>query len=202
MNPYSEIQNRLCLTQPLPYTPDWSAAPDFISLIVDYALQAKPGVILECSSGLTTLALARCCQINQRGRVISLENGEEYAEQTRLQLQQFALQDYAQVIDAPLQKVTLGRDYDWYSLESLPDVSIDMLVIDGPPGFIQKNSRYPSLPLLFDRLADHCSVFLDDAARDDEKALVAQWQNEFSGVEHEYLDFERGCSVLEINKGY
>jgi len=75
-----------------------------------------------------------------------------------------------------------------------------MLVIDGPPGFIQKNSRYPALPLLFDKLSKQSSVFLDDAGREDEKELVAQWQAEFSGVEHEYLEFERGCSVLKINK--
>lgn len=200
MNPYSAIQAKLGLNELLPYTPDWSAAPDFIGLIVDHVLQAKPEVIVECSSGLTTLVLTRCCQLNGRGRVISLENGEEYAEKTRQQLKAFGLEDYAQVIHAPLAKVSLDRDYDWYSLESLPDVLIDMLVIDGPPGFIQKNSRYPALPLLFEKFSKQAKVFLDDAARDDEKELVAQWQAEYSNVEHEHIDFERGCSVLEINK--
>ena len=200
MNPYSEIQAKLGLSQPLPYTLDWSAAPDFIGLIVEHALQAKPEIIVECSSGLTTLVLARCCQLNERGRVISLENGEEYAEQTLQKLCEFGLADYSHVIHAPLEKVSLDRDYDWYSLKALPEVSIDMLVIDGPPGFIQKNSRYPALPLLFDKFSKQANVFLDDAARDDEKELVAQWLSEFSGVEHEYLDFERGCSVLDVKK--
>ena len=198
MNPYSDIQAKLGLSQPLPYTPDWSAASDFIALIVEHALQAKPEVIVECSSGLTTLVLARCCQLNGRGRVISLENGEEYAEKTRQQLKVLGLENFAQVIHAPLEKVALDRDYDWYALESLPEISIDMLVIDGPPGFIQKNSRYPALPLLFEKFAKQAKVFLDDAAREDEKELVAQWQAENSGVEHEYLEFERGCSVLEV----
>ncbi|MES9855801.1 MAG: hypothetical protein ABW166_04240 [Sedimenticola sp.] len=40
-----------------------------------------------------------------------------------------------------------------------------MLVIDGPSGFIQKHSRYPALPLLFDKLSNNGMVFLDDAAR-------------------------------------
>ena len=201
MNPYSATQAKLGLPQPLPYTPDWSAATDFIDLIVEHCLQAKPEVIVECSSGSTTLVLARCCQLNQKGRVISLENGEDYAEKTRGQLKEFGLEDYAQVIHAPLEKVTLAdNEYDWYSLKSLPEISIDMLVIDGPPGFIQKNSRYPALPLLFDKLSKQSKAFLDDAARDDEKELVAQWQAEFSGVEHEYLEFERGCSVLDVSK--
>ena len=199
-NPYYEIQDKLGLAQELPYTPNWSAAPDFIALIVEHALHAKPEIIVECSSGLTTLVLARCCQINGRGRVISLENGEEYAEKTRQKLVEFWLDELAQVIYTPLEKVNLDRDYDWYQLDALPEVSIDMLVIDGPPGFIQKNSRYPALPLLYDKLSEQCSVFLDDAGREDEKELVAQWQAEFSGVEHEYLEFERGCSVLAVNK--
>ncbi|MDH5389175.1 MAG: class I SAM-dependent methyltransferase [Gammaproteobacteria bacterium] len=199
-NPYHEIQAKLRLAQPLPHTADWSAAPDFIGLIIEHTLQVKPGIIVECSSGLTTLVLARCCQINGRGRVISLENGEEYAEKTRQQLKEFGLEEYAQVLFSPLQKVNLDRDYDWYSLEALPEVSIDMLVIDGPPGFIQKNSRYPALPLLFDKFSEQAKVFLDDAGREDEKELVAQWQAEYSCVELEYLEFERGCSVLEINK--
>ncbi|MCW8831378.1 MAG: class I SAM-dependent methyltransferase, partial [Gammaproteobacteria bacterium] len=129
MNPYSEIQARLGLPQPLPHNPTWSAAPDFIGLIVEHCLQAKPAVIVECSSGLTTLALARCCQLNGGGRVVSLENGEEYAEQTRRQLQASGLEAYAQVIHAPLERVFLDRDYDWYQLKNLPEVSIDMLVI-------------------------------------------------------------------------
>ncbi|MDH5612476.1 MAG: class I SAM-dependent methyltransferase [Gammaproteobacteria bacterium] len=201
MNPYSAIQKKLGLTQELPYTPDWSAAPDFIELIVEHCLQAKPGVIVECSSGLTTLVLARCCQLNQRGQVISLENGEEYAEKTRQQLQAFGLETYAQVIHSPLEKVTLdSNEYDWYDLTLLPDVSIEMLVIDGPPGFIQKNSRYPAMPLLFDQLAKQAMVFLDDAARDDEKELVAQWLKEYPDISHEYINAERGCSVLTLSK--
>jgi len=97
-NPYHATQAKLDLNQSLPYTPDWSAASDFIGLIVDYALQAKPEIIVECSSGLTTLVLVRCCQLNGKGRVISLENGEDYAEKTHQQLKEFGLEEYVQVI--------------------------------------------------------------------------------------------------------
>ena len=198
--PYQELKELLLFEKALPVTENWSAAPDVLRLVSEYCLKNKPQTIVECSSGLTTLVLARCCQINGFGKVISLENGEEYAEKTCQQLQDFGLEDYAQVIHAPLEKVILDRDYDWYSLESLPEVTIDMLVIDGPPGFIQKNSRYPALPLLFDKFSAQSKMFLDDAAREDEKELVAQWQAEYSAIDHKYLEFERGCSVLEVNK--
>ena len=75
-----------------------------------------------------------------------------------------------------------------------------MLVIDGPPGFIQKHSRYPALPLLFSQLANNCVIFLDDAGREDEKEIIDLWNNEYQNIRHEYIETERGCSVLFINK--
>lgn len=198
---YAGLIEQLGLDRDIPLTPDWSAAADFVQLIADHCLQTGPKLVMECSSGLTSVVLARCCQINGRGRVVSLENGEPYAEATRASIARYGLTDCAEVIHAPLTPVTLeGVSFDWYATDSLPDQSIDMLVIDGPPGFIQKHSRYPALPLLYSRLADGCTIFLDDAARPDEQAIVARWQEAFPGLELEYHDNERGCAVLMINR--
>ena len=204
MDSYHNLENLLHLDKGTPYTPEWSAAPDFMTLMVEHALSRKPKIIFECSSGLTTLMLARCCQMNGQGHVYSLENGPEYAAKTRSYFERYALDDYATVIDAPLEKIDLnGNEFLWYTPEELPEIlpakSIDMVVIDGPPGFIQKNSRYPVLPLFFDRLADGCVLFLDDAARDDEREIVELWQAEYPGIEYQYIDAERGCSILTIN---
>lgn len=198
---YLSLRDRLGLRQGMPYSHNWSAAPDFLKLIVEHALAAKPVTIVECSSGLTTLMLARCCEMNGRGEVFSLENGPEYAAATRAEVARYGLEGRAAVIDAPLTERTIaGREYRWYALDDLPDRSIDMLVIDGPPGFIQRHSRYPALPLLFDRLADGGVVYLDDAARPDERALVEMWLAEYPALEHEYLNTERGCSILRVRR--
>ena len=198
---YHLLEQQLELKYALPVTPDWSAAADFLFVIKEHCLKYKPETIVECSSGLTTLTLARCCQLNEHGKVFSLENGEQYAQKTDEHLKQFAVDDYAQVIHAPLQKVSIGdNDYDWYKTEQLPDNSINMLVIDGPPGFIQKHSRFPALPILFDRLADKAIVFMDDAGRDDEKEIVQMWLDTLPGVGHEFIETDRGCSVLMIRK--
>ena len=198
------MEERLKLDQGIPYTPEWSAAPDFMGLIVEHALAKKPKIILECSSGLTTLMLARCCQMNGQGDVYSLENGPEYAAKTRSYFERYGLEDHTMVIDAPLEKMTLNEaEYLWYRTDDLPaeimPQSIDMVVIDGPPGFIQKNSRYPALPLLYERLADGCVIFLDDAAREDEKNIVELWLAEYPAMKHQYIDVERGCSILTID---
>lgn len=198
---YQYLRDRLNLREGMPYTRDWSASPDFLKVIVEHSLKHKPEHVVECSSGLTTVMLARCCELNGKGKVVSLENGAEYAANTREQLAAYELQQMAEVIHAPLQPYHLpAGDFDWYAIGQLPNNSIDMLVIDGPPGFIQKHSRYPALPLLLDKMADGCTVFMDDAARPDEKEIVAMWQQAFPGVEHQYLSLERGCSVLTVMK--
>lgn len=199
---YLSLRDRLGLRQGLPYSHNWSAAPDFLKLIVEHALTARPATIVECSSGLTTLMLARCCEMNGDGEVYSLENGAEFAARTRAEIARYGLAGRASVIDAPLTDYSLaGREYRWYALDGLPERSIDMLVIDGPPGFIQRHSRYPALPLLFDKLADGCVVFLDDAARPDERELVDMWLAGFPALEHEYIGTERGCSILRLRRG-
>ena len=198
MSSYQSLEKNLAFDKALPVTEHWSAAADFLELISDYCLQNKPRVIVECSSGTSSLVLAQCCQLNGVGHVYSLENGEEYVKQTNRQLDDFLLSGYCDVMHSPLQGVRLGEErYQWYAFDNLPDIEIDMLVIDGPPGFLQKYSRYPALPVLSERMAQHCAVFLDDAARDDEQELVKRWLSEEPDFQAEYIENERGCFVLK-----
>jgi len=195
---YQSLEKALGLDKALPVTEHWSAAPDFLELITDHCLQNRPHVIVECSSGTSSLVLSRCCQLNRVGHVYSLEDGEEFVTRTSQQLNDFILSEYCDVIHAPLQDVRLDSEiFKWYALNDLPKVKIDMLVIDGPPGFLQKFSRYPALPMLKERLGEHCTVFLDDAARDDEQELVKRWLKQSPDFQAEYIENERGCFILK-----
>ena len=201
MESCDSLRRMLGFDQPLPVNENWSAAADFLQLIADHCLANKPDVMVECSSGVTTLVLAGCCRLNGRGHVYSLENGDEFVAKTREQLAEFSLAGFATVIHAPLEHRTAGGDdYLWYRLDDLNATNIDMLVIDGPPGFLQKHSRYPAIPLLYDRLSDDCVVFVDDAARDDEIAIVELWRAMYPSFGHNYIATERGCAVLNINR--
>ncbi len=197
---YQSVCQRLGLGRDLPVTKDWSATPEFLAIIAEHCLSVSPDVIVECSSGATTLVLAQCCRLSgNSGHVFSLENGLQYADRTRQNLEDFSLQAYASVIHAPLVDTRAGDDtFQWYQTDELKQQvsGIDCLVIDGPPGFIQKQSRYPALPALFSLLAEDAVIFLDDAAREDEKQLVQRWLSEFPGLELEYIDVPRGCAIL------
>jgi predicted O-methyltransferase YrrM len=198
---YQSLQQQLALDQGIPYSPNWSAAADFLQIIVDACLTTKPESVFECSSGLTTLMLARCCQINGYGRVISLEDGKSYAATTREYLARYGLEGIATVIDAPLRAAKFdGHEYSWYSWDRVPDSRIDMLVIDGPCGFIGKHARYPALPACYPYFAHQTKIYLDDAARPDEREIVALWCERYPGVTHDYIQTARGCSVLTIEQ--
>lgn len=198
---YVTLVKQLALDAGIPYVEQWSACADFLELIVNHALQAKPTTLLECGSGLTTLVLARACQLNGTGHLYSLENGEQYARQSRDVIEFYGLSDYVTVLHAPLSDYSVNQqNYQWYSLEELCISQVDLFVIDGPPGFIQKHSRYPALPLLHDSLANDCRIFLDDARRDDELEIVSLWQQQFDDCHFEYLDLERGCNQGKISR--
>ncbi len=198
MSTYQNLEKTLGFEKKLPVTKDWSAAADFLKLISDFCLENKPDIIVECSSGTSSIVLSRCCQLNQYGHVYSLENGETYVTKSQQQIAGFLLSDYSDVIHASLHEVTLSDEiFQWYDLDGLPEINIDLLVIDGPPGFLQKHSRYPALPLLYKRLSKHCVVFLDDAAREDEQELVKRWLKAYPEFKAEYIENERGCFILK-----
>ena len=195
---YLELTRVLDLRQPLPALRGWAASPDFLLEIANYARRARPETILECSSGATTVVLARCCAMSGRGHVYSLEHDAHYAERTRAALRAHNLDRWATVVDAPLETAAEGAGSPWYSLQGLPAGlrAADMLVIDGPPGIEGGRARYPALPLLHARLAEAATIFLDDANRSDERAVLQAWKKEYPDFSLELRPLEKGCAIL------
>jgi len=194
---YAELQ----LDHALPRSRGWAASPDLLQVIVDLLNAQRPSLILECSSGLSTLVLAAHCRRRGTGRVLSLEHDPVYSEQTRAMLRLHGLAGWAEVIDAPLVPLKLpGWDGSWYELKGLPTpIKADMLVVDGPPTSVSPLARYPALPMLLDRLTESAVVVLDDASRADELKLVARWLQEFpQASEMRVPRCEKGVAVLTI----
>ncbi|WP_338762122.1 class I SAM-dependent methyltransferase [Massilia sp. METH4] len=188
----------LGLSHSLPDTRGWAASPDFLLELTRHAQAEKPRTIVECSSGTSTLVLARCMQINGSGKVYSLEHDAAYARQTRQQLERHGLSAWAEVLDAPLAPQEFsGAIWPWYATDGLPrELEIDMLVIDGPPQATRSLARYPAGPALFGRLSAGAAVFLDDARRPDEQQILRRWADEHPEIEQRELRCEKGAAVL------
>lgn len=194
----------LNLTKSLPPTRDWSASPDFLRIISRLALSEKPRVVVEASSGTSTIVLAKCMQINRIGHIYSLEHDPDYAAKTEAQLRNHGLSDWATIIVAPLTEVILREKMcKWYSIdrENLPD-SIDMIVVDGPPLPSGRIIRYPAGPILLSRMSKSGILIMDDANRDDERETIKIWLQEDPLLFAEFIPTEKGACVIKKCKNY
>jgi predicted O-methyltransferase YrrM len=191
------IFSLLRLRYPLPPMREWAISPDFAKQLIAIIYERNPQVIVEMSSGISTVIMGYCLEALGSGQIIALEHDERYAKISSSNVQNHELQEIAQVVYAPLKTVEINNQtWRWYDTAALLlTKKIDLLVIDGPPGDLQPLSRYPALPLLFDALNDHCVVIMDDGERADEQKIVELWQQEFN-FEVEKIDNEKGAFVL------
>ncbi len=85
---------------------------------------------------------------------------------------------------APLQEMHVnGQPFQWYDPAAIADLAdIDILSVDGPPGFIGPLARYPALPMLRGKLAADALILVDDAERGDEQAVMERWKEEVNGI--------------------
>ena len=191
------MRSELGFVRALPPTRGWAASPDFLLLIARHCLDERPRVVVECSSGVSTLVLGRAVQRNGSGHVYSLEHDPVYAGRTRAELGRHGLKYRVSVIEAPILTQEFGgKRYPWYDIAGLPRDAIDMLVIDGPPSDLSPQARYPAGPLLFDRLSPGACVFFDDADRPDETATVRRWADERPEWRLSWINLEKGAVQL------
>jgi predicted O-methyltransferase YrrM len=181
-----------------PMRGEWAIAPDFANIVISLIWERKPRLVLELGSGVSTLVTAYCLQEIGAGTLVSLDHDERFAAISAANVVQHGLQDIATVIYAPLKEVVIGdKTWLWYDVDQLPNLeSIDVLIIDGPPGITQKLARYPALPTLLHLLSDDAVVLLDDACRSDEREIVKLWLKELVGFSLEEIDVEKGAAIL------
>jgi hypothetical protein len=186
---------------PLPATRGWAASPDLLREIVLQVLTEPTELVVEASSGTSSLVLGYCMKRLGKGRVVSLEHDPEYAARTRKAVRDHGLEAHVTVLDAPLVEHTMdGQRQLWYDLSALVlPGPVDLLVVDGPPDTVQPLARYPALPLLRHHLASGARVLLDDGDRQDERAMAKRWAGSCPGASLHYLDFEAGAWLLRLN---
>ena len=190
------LERKLGLAEALPPMRGWAGSPDFLLAITDEILARRPDCVMECSSGVSTIVVARCLQMNGAGHAYCLEHGPEYAAKTRALLKRYGLGDWATVLDAPLQNG--DSETPWYAEEAIPGniPPIDMLIIDGPPGGTAPFARFPALPRLMPRMADHHIVILDDADREDEVKIIRRWMALYPQLKKQRRKSEKGLVFL------
>ena len=184
---------------PLPTTRKMAASPDFLKLLVDTILSEKPKLIVELGSGISTILAGKALEKNGAGKLISIDNEEKYAELTRKRVSLENLGDIGRVITTDLTIHPInGQNYMWYEISFLKEIKqgIDLLIVDGPPKIINKNARYPAIPLLKQYFKENTVILLDDGRRKDEQNTVELWLKELDKFKAEYFNTEKGTFKL------
>lgn len=163
----------------LPNLGSWKADTALLTMLADHVLSARPQTIVELGVGATSLVLARCLQMNGRGRLISFDQHEDFVVATSRWLEESGLS--ADLRTAPLGPSPGGWPGLWYQLSGLPE-RIDLLVIDGPPWTIHPYVR-GAAESLFDRIPPGGVVMLDDGARPGERVIAARWRKHWPDFE-------------------
>lgn len=164
----------------------WSAMHEYLAGCIEHALTSS-GPILECGSGLSTILVGAVAK--QRGLGYwALEHTTEWASKVQRYLDRYQISS-ATLCVRPLKDY---GDFTWYDppLESMPD-SFSLVVCDGPPGDI-KGGRYGLVPVMNQRLRPGCLILLDDAAREQERAIARRWAAELGA----------SCESVGIHKPY
>lgn len=183
----------LDIQHPLPRTRHTAASPDFLHLLSNEIFRLRPRTIVEVGSGTSTLVAAYCLKKIGSGKILSLDHLQKYADITCDTIRSHGLEDFADVVHAPLKQYDFGDlSQQWYDDASLQEVnSIDLLIVDGPPMNVAARARYPAIPVLQNKLSDYVVVLLDDGAREAETETVDLWKQKF-GLE---------CSLEPLEKG-
>jgi hypothetical protein len=179
----------------LPMTRKHAGSPDFLNLIMEQLIALQPQVVVEASSGISSIVVAEYLRQHlPESRHFALEHEAKYAALTRQKINF----ENSSILHAPLQEYQVdGKKQQWYSVDGLRELSqIDLLIVDGPPRFIHEMARYPAVPVLSAELQLLPKVIiLDDTIRPAEHQAAKLWASNY-GYELQSYPLEKGAIVL------
>jgi hypothetical protein len=179
----------------------YAIRPSGLVKIINEIILNNRTKILECGGGISTLYIAKILQ-ERGGHLYTIEHDADWVIFLQKLLAQHGLTQYVSLVTAPLEdcpfnfyevnpsstpngrRIRQEHSNLWYSLDiikdSLCDVEIDLLIVDGPPAYTKNTmyARYPAVPFLKQYFASDYAVILDDISRFGEKKIVNQWQKE------------------------
>lgn len=204
----SEIKRMFPDLSFFPSTRGWAASPDFLLKLVELVIIESPKYIVELGSGVSSIVLGAAMKKFSQGKVDSFDHDQSFTFKSKRFLEINELSDIVNIIYSPLTVQNYqDTEWQWYDELRINDIEngIDLLVIDGPPRFLQERSRFLALPVLFDKLSTNSTIVLDDANRENEKQVVQDWLVflKTNKVKHSikmFEHFDKGLALIEINK--
>lgn len=177
----------------------WSVDSFLAKRLIQHLLESEPVLIVELGSGSSTILIAKCMETLGRRNYehIAVDHEARYLGLTKHSARLNEVEDRIVFLECPMEKLP-GSEHLWYGglLPHLEGKLIDLLLVDGPPGPLQKDSRYPALPQLLPYLSANCTVILDDTSRVDEAGIAKRWADSLPGFSLEFAEEGHGHAVL------
>lgn len=195
---FIQLKEKVGPEMKLPMSRGYAASPDFLNEIINTIEETKPQKILEASCGISTISISEYLIKNELNAVqhFAMEHDKFYLTSC----QEKVRNEKSKIIHTPIKDYSIdGKSWKWYDIENIKNFKgVDLLIIDGPPAYLQKNSRHPALPLLFENLSPNCVILMDDCYRPQEQFIVADWAKKYK-LELKILPAEKGIGRLMIN---
>ena len=172
--------------------------------IVGYLERLRPKVVLELGCGTSTVLIAAV--LDKLGlettRHIAVDHLDEFIDVTRRQLELQGLATKTEFWHCPLVETTPGGPA-WYDgvATRLSGTLVDLAVVDGPPGSLHPQSRWPALDVLHPFLSERAVVLVDDAGRPEEQAMLKKWRATHPDLRIRLLRQGKGRAVISRRPG-
>lgn len=193
------IYSFLEIRKPLPILHEGRISSDLALKLIEI-YNDTPGNIIDIGSGASTIIMAYCIQKSGFNyKVYSIEHHPDYFAETKSLIEQHSLSDYVELFYCPIIEHSIeGEIFQWYDIANRLDriENVSLLFVDGPPGVLQKNSRYPAVPLLKDKIGIKTKVVLDDGDREDEAEISTTWAEKHDLIMNKY-ESEKGYFILQ-----
>lgn len=170
----------------LPALGGWPlGAPAIISLGRKIASGEISGNIAEFGGGASTIWIAAALRrARMKTRFFSIDHDSYYLAKTAREIEKHNLGEFVELVHAPIARYSFNEQskqwYDEAALEQIEDLGL--LIVDGPPGSIDKEVRLPSLFFAASRMRENAWVYLDDCHRPEEQQIAERWLEAFPGL--------------------
>jgi predicted O-methyltransferase YrrM len=184
----------------LPFS-GWAMDPNDLYHLVATIQFERFETIVECGSGVSTIAIGRLLRQLGQGHLYSLEEDKAWFDVMAATLAGEQLTDRVTLIHAPLEGYA-DIDSRWYALEKARHIQtridrIGLLLVDGPKS-VTTHARYPALPVFAAQLDEKSLVVLDDTRRPNEIAVLERWSQEFPLRIESRPDSPRGQAYIRL----
>ncbi len=219
---FMRLQNYLGSNFVLPEMHGWAVSPDFGVLLINLLEADAYDFVIEFGSGVSTAIVARILQKQKQRKpdkytvFVSFDHLERYFNQTRQQLTAAGVLDHVQLELVPLVDFTTVEQRVFQYYDCAPSLKAAaaklnthqprvLVLVDGPPAATGELARYPALPAVLSVLPEQATVdfLLDDYIRQDEKNIVAAWEQDLTQQQRphsktEYEKMEKQACLLRI----